>query len=99
MSLQEITLQSTDGVLVATNNNGHLVYPMLHLDAVSIIPPVITLPEGFTSVSKTPMDKWLLQVLLLRLRPLQYEAFPFRVTIPQHLRTLNCTFIQAAMKK
>ena len=31
-NLQEITLQSTDGVLVATNDDGHLVYPMLHLN-------------------------------------------------------------------
>ena len=32
MNLQDITLQSPDGILVATNTNGHLVYPMLHLD-------------------------------------------------------------------
>jgi hypothetical protein len=31
-NLQDITLQSTDGVLVAKNDNGHLVYPMLHLN-------------------------------------------------------------------
>jgi hypothetical protein len=31
-NLQDITLQSADGVLVATNDAGHLVYPMLHLN-------------------------------------------------------------------
>jgi hypothetical protein len=31
-NLQDITLESMDGVLVATNDAGHLVYPMLHLD-------------------------------------------------------------------
>jgi len=31
-TIQDITLQSTDGVLVARNNGGHLTYPMLHLD-------------------------------------------------------------------
>jgi len=32
MSIQDITLQSADGVLVATNDAGHLTYPMLHLN-------------------------------------------------------------------
>jgi len=31
-NLQDITLQSADGVLVATNEAGHLTYPMLHLN-------------------------------------------------------------------
>ena len=31
-NLNDITLQSTDGTLVARNENGHLVYPMLHLN-------------------------------------------------------------------
>ena len=31
-NLQDITLQSMDGVLVARNEQGHLAYPMLHLD-------------------------------------------------------------------
>jgi len=31
-NLQDITLQSADGVLVATNDAGHLIYPMLHLN-------------------------------------------------------------------
>lgn len=31
-NLQDITLQSADGVLQATNDAGHLVYPMLHLN-------------------------------------------------------------------
>jgi hypothetical protein len=31
-NLQNITLQSTDGTLVATNDAGHLIYPMLFLD-------------------------------------------------------------------
>lgn len=31
-NLQDITLQSMDGVLTATNDAGHLVYPMLHLN-------------------------------------------------------------------
>ena len=32
IELQEITLESLDGTLTATNVQGHLTYPMLHLD-------------------------------------------------------------------
>ena len=34
--LQNIALESLDGTLVAQNENGHLTYPMLHLDSDSV---------------------------------------------------------------
>jgi hypothetical protein len=45
-NLQDITLQSPDGILVATNDNGHLVYPMLHLDRQ----PVPADAQGFDRI-------------------------------------------------
>ena len=45
-NITDITLQSTDGTLVARNDNGHLTYPMLHLDRE----PVPEDAQGFEQV-------------------------------------------------
>jgi hypothetical protein len=60
MTLQDITLQSADGVLVATNENGHLTYPMLHLNRQPVpedaagFDRVLVFVDGDGTITVTP---------------------------------------------
>ena len=59
-NLQDITLQSADGVLVATNDNGHLIYPILHLNRQPVpadaqgFDRVLVFVDGDTSLHVSP---------------------------------------------